>query len=102
MDATKIDLQQRLQERSGGCPVSLSDELGKRDIGRPVDCHEEMGLAFGGLHLGDIHMTEANGIVLEALTLRLVPFDPGQMRDAIALQAPMSRRGGRGSVSCRA
>ncbi len=33
-----------------------------------------MGLAFGGLHLGDIHMTEANGIVLEALTLRLVPF----------------------------
>ena len=61
-----------------------------------------MGLTFGGLHLGDIHMTEANGIVLEALTLRLVPFDLGQTRDPIALQALMSRRAGRGIVGCRA
>jgi hypothetical protein len=32
-------------------------------------------LAFGGLHLGDIHVEEADGIALEALLPGLVALD---------------------------
>jgi len=49
-------------------------------------------LAFGGLHLGDIYVKEADRVALEALSLRLVALHVGQVRDAVPLEAPMQRR----------
>ena len=53
--------------------------------------HEEIELALGRLHFGDIHVKETDGIALEPLTLRLVAADLRQARDAVPLKAPMQR-----------
>ncbi|PZX12186.1 hypothetical protein LX81_03726 [Palleronia aestuarii] len=47
-------LQQVLQELPGGAPVGLLNELGDRELAGSVDAHEEIELALGGLHFGDI------------------------------------------------
>jgi hypothetical protein len=60
-----------------GTPTLFVDQLGDRELARAVDSHEQIQLAFGGLHLGDIHVEEVDGIALEALTLRLVAFSVG-------------------------
>jgi hypothetical protein len=45
----------------------------------------------GSLHLSNIHVEEADGIVLEALSLRLVAFEIWQTGDAVPLEATMRR-----------
>lgn len=57
-----------------------------------VDTNEQVELAFGGLHFGDIHVKEADRVALEALSLRLVALDVGQAGNAVPLEAPMQRR----------
>jgi hypothetical protein len=61
-----------LQEFLGGAPVCYFYELGGRVFVGSVDCHKEMELALGGLHLGNFDVEEADGITLEPLALRLV------------------------------
>ncbi len=59
--------------------VRLSiDQLGDRKLADAVDAREQTVLALifgrlrlGGLHLGDIHVEEADRVTLEALALRL-------------------------------
>src|ERR1700709_25673 len=70
--------QQVFEELPGGSPVSLFDELGDRKFTRTVDADEQIELAFGGLHLGDIDVKEADRVALEALSLRLVALNVRQ------------------------
>ena len=76
-----------LQELPSGLPVSLFDELGDRELARSVDGHEEIELALGRLHFGDIHVKETDGIALEAAGRKdviVVGFDgSNDVRDAI-------------------
>ena len=91
MDAVRHGVQQVLEELPCCAPVSLVDQLGDRELARAVYANEQVQLAFGGLHLGNIDVEEADGITLEALALRLVPFDVRQSGDAVPLEATMQR-----------
>ena len=74
------------------CPsISFVNQLGDGELARAVDANEQVELAFGGLHLGDVHVEEADGIALEALSLRLVALDVGQAGDAVPLEALVQR-----------
>ena len=91
MDTVGDRFEQAFQELPCGAPVCLLDQLGDCELAGAVDCHEEIKLAFCRLHLGDVHVKEADGIALEALTLGFVPFDIRQARDAMSLKAAMQR-----------
>ncbi len=62
------------------------------ELGCPVDCHEEVELAFGRLDLGDIDMEVADRVALELPLRGLVTFDIWQAADAVALQAAVQGR----------
>ena len=62
-----------------------------RELAGAIYADEQVKLAFGGLHLGNIDVEEADGITLEALTLGLVAFDVGQAGDAVPLEAAVQR-----------
>lgn len=87
-------LEHVLQELPGCLSVSSCNELSNDELRCPVDADEQVELALGGLHLGNVDMEEADGIAFELLSLGLVPFDIWQARDAVPLQAPMQRRPG--------
>ena len=75
VDVVGYGFQQMLEELPGRSPVSLVDELRYRELAGAIDTDEEIELAFGGLHLGDIDMEEADRITFEELPLRLVTLD---------------------------
>ncbi len=83
---------QQVLEELPCCPaVGLVDQLRDRELARAIDADEQVELAFGGLHLGDIDVEEANWVALEALSLRLVALDVWQAGDAVPLQATVQR-----------
>jgi len=75
VDAVRHGFQQVFEELPRRSSISLVDQLRDRELARAVDADEQVELAFGGLHLGDIHVEEADGVALEALPLGLVAFD---------------------------
>ena len=83
--------QQVLEELPCGSPVGLVDQLGDRELARAINGDEQVELAFGGRHLGDIQVEEAEGIALEPLALRLAAFDIWQAGDTVSREAPMQR-----------
>ena len=91
VDAVRHGCQQVFEELSRGSPVSLVDQLGDRELAGAVDADEQIQLAFGGLHLSDIDVEEADRVALEALPLWLVALDVRQARDAVSLKAPIQR-----------
>lgn len=52
-------------------------EFGECELGRPVDGHEEIELAFGCLHFGNVDMEVSNGVALELLLGGLVALHLG-------------------------
>ena len=60
-------------------------------LGGAVDGDEEIELALGGLHLGDVDVEVADRIGLELLANQLVAFDLRQTADPMALQAAIQR-----------
>ena len=90
MDPVWHGFQQVPEELAGGLPASLGDELGDRKSTRAVDTNEQIGLVFGGLHLGDINVKEADRIALEALSLRLVALNVRLAGYSVSLQAAWS------------
>lgn len=91
MNPVEHGFQQVLQELPRGSPVSLVDELGDRKLTGAFGADEQVELAFGSLHLGDIDMKEADRVALEALSLRLIALDVRQTGDAMTLQAAVQR-----------
>ncbi len=78
MDPVGYGFEQVFEELPCCSPVSLVDQLGDRELAGAVDRDEQIELAFGSLHLGNIHVEEADRVTFEALTLGLVPLDVGQ------------------------
>ena len=91
VDPVRDGFQQILEELPGRPPVSLFDQLSDREFVGTVGAHEQVELAFGDLNLGDIHVEEADGVALEALTLWFVALDVRQAGDAVPLQAAVQR-----------
>jgi hypothetical protein len=69
----------------------LVDQLGDRELAGAVDANEQVQLALGGLHLGDIDVVEADRVALEALPLRLIALDVLQTGYAMSLKAAVQR-----------
>ena len=92
MDLVGHGLEHVLEELLGRLPVSRCNELGDRELGCPVDAHEEVELSLDGLHLGNVDVEEPDGVALELLALGLVTLDIRLARDAVTLQAAMQRR----------
>ncbi len=75
VDAVGNHFQQVLQKLPRRSPVGLLNQLGDRVLAGSVDGNEEIELTLGGLHFGDVHVKEPDGVALEALTLGFVSFD---------------------------
>ena len=91
VDAVRHGFQQVFEELPRSSPVRLVDQLGDRELAGTVYADEQVELALGGLHLGNIDVEETDRVALEALTLWLVAFDIGQTGDAVALEAAVQR-----------
>ena len=77
------------QEITGGAPFCLTMKFDVGELAGAIDRHEQVELAFGGLHLGDIDMEEANRIALEPGLGCLRAVDLGETADPMALQTTM-------------
>ena len=82
----RYGFEQVFEELPSCSPVSLVDQLRHRKLAGPLNPHEHVQLAFGGLHFGDVDVKEADRVAFEELTLRLVPLDVRQAGDAVSLQ----------------
>jgi len=91
VDAVRHGLQQVFEELPRRLSVGFVDQLGDGELAGAVDADEQVQLAFGCLHLGDIVVEEADRVALQALTLWLIAFDLWQARDAVPLEATMQR-----------
>jgi hypothetical protein len=78
-----------LQELPGGLSVSRCNELGDGELGGPVNADEQVELALGGLHFGNVDVKVPDRVAPELLPLGLVPLDIRKTGDAVTLQAPM-------------
>lgn len=92
VDLVRHRFKQVFGELPGRSPVSFVDEPGDGELDGAVDGDEQVKLAFGSLHLGDIYVEEPDGISLEALALGLVALDIRQAGDVVALEAAMQCR----------
>ena len=70
-----------LQELPGHLSVSRCTKLSDGKLGRSVNAHKKIELAFSRLHLGNVDVEEPDGVALELLALGLVTFDIRQPRD---------------------
>lgn len=71
--------------------ISLVGQLANRELAGALDGHEQAQLAFCGFHLGGVHVEEADGVALEALTFRLAALDVRQTGDAVLQRASVQR-----------
>ncbi len=94
VDAVRNGFDQRFKQRGGGSHVCLFDEFNHSELGGSIDGDEQVELAFGGSHLSQIDVEEADRIGVELLSARSVTLDLGQAADAMAFQATMKRRAG--------
>ena len=73
----RYHLDQRLQERDGGRPVSLRVQLNERELQGAIDADIEVELALVGTDFGDVDVEGADRIGLEALLLGSLAFQRG-------------------------
>ena len=80
----------------GGCSprVSLFHEFDNGESRGPVDGHEQIELAFGGPHLGQVDVKEADRLGIEFLPFGRIACDIRQAADAVTLQTTMKGRAG--------
>jgi putative transposase len=81
-----------LQEGARGLGIGLVDQPSDREFRGAIDRDEEIELALGGLHFGDVDVEIANRIGLKLALGRSFAFDLRQARDPMALEAAMQRR----------
>lgn len=65
VDSIGHDIEQVLQELSGGTSVGLVDELRDSKLACSVYANKEIKLALAGFHLGDINMKKPIGYRLK-------------------------------------
>ena len=66
-------------------------QLDERELGGPVDGHEEVKLTLLGSNLGDVDVEEAERIGLELPLGGLLTLDAGQPGYAMPLQTTVQR-----------
>ena len=89
MDLVGYRLDEGAQEVGCGARGCFDVQRSEGELAGAVDGDEEVELAFGGLHFGDVDMEEADGIGFESLPDRLVSLDLGESTDAMALKTAM-------------
>ena len=94
MDLVRNDRDQRLEEAAGCGHAGGLGKLDEGELRRPVDCDEEVQLAFRRPHFGDVDVEVADRVSFELAPSGLVAVDLRQSRDAVALQAAVQRRAG--------
>ena len=92
VDAIWNGLDESFEEGGGSSHVGLFNQIHNNKLRGPVDRNEQVELAFGGPHLGQIDVEEADRIGIELLPLGFVAFDVRQPADAMTLQTTMQRR----------
>ena len=89
VDLVRNGFDEMTQEIAGRAPLGFSMKFDEGEFARPIDSDEHVELAFGGLHLGDVDMEEADRIALELGLGSLLALYLGQTTDPVALQAAM-------------
>lgn len=72
-------------------PVGALDQLHEGELARPIDGHEQVELALGGLNLGEVDMEEADRVGLGPFLRLLVALDLRQAADVVPLKAAEQR-----------
>ena len=85
------EVPQEVSRHAGG---GLFVQLDEGELGGSVDRDEQVKLALFGANLGDVDVEVADRVALELPLGGLLAFDPGQPRNAMALQAAVQRRAG--------
>jgi hypothetical protein len=60
VDAVRNGLDERLGEGSSGPHIRLFDKLDHDELRRSIDGHEQVEFAFGGSHLSQVDVEEAD------------------------------------------
>jgi len=89
VDVVRHRIHERFKEGSRSPHICLFDKLDHSELRGSVDGHEQVELAFGRSHLGQVDVEEANRIGVELLPARLIAFHLGQTADAMTFQTPM-------------
>ena len=89
VDAIWNCFNERFEERDCGLHICFFDEFDHCELRRSVDGHEQVKLAFGSPHLGQVDVEETERKGVELLPARLVALDVGKTADAVTLQTPM-------------
>lgn len=87
MDLVWHGLDQGTQEVGRGAPRRLGVKLGVGKLAGPIDGNEQMELAPGGLHLGNVNVKEADQIGFEPFFAGLSPSISGRRRCRGSLKA---------------
>jgi hypothetical protein len=82
------------QEWRRHCLAGLWMQLGIGNLASAVEGHEQLELAFFGVHLGDSDVEVPNRVWLELLLGRLIAFGVRQATDAMPLKAALQRSSG--------
>ena len=94
VDEVGHGVDQGVEEGCCRLGVGAFDELHEGELRGPVDGNEEVELAFGGSHFGDVDVEVADRVALEGLLRRLVALDLRQPADAVAQEAAVQGRAG--------
>ena len=89
VDLVRNGFDEMTQEIAGRAPLGFAMKFDEGEFARPIDSDEHVELAFGGLHLGDVDMEEADRIALELGLGSLLALYLGKTTDPVALQAAM-------------
>jgi hypothetical protein len=91
VDAVRNGFDERFEEARGRLHIGLFNKFDHSELRGPVDGHEEVELAFGRSHLGQVDMEEADRIAVELLPPGLVSLHLWQPADAMPFQATVQR-----------
>ena len=89
VDLVRDCFNEMAQEVAGRASLGLAMELDIGEFARAIYGDEQIELAFGGLHLGDVDVEVADRVALELSLGRLLTLDLGQAADPVALQTAM-------------
>ena len=91
VDAIRNGFDECFEEGCGRLHIGLFNEFDHSELRGPVDGHEEVELALGRSHFGQIDMEEADRIDVEPLLPGLVSLDLRQPADAMPFQSTVQR-----------
>ncbi len=91
VDAVWDRCDKRFEKSGGSLHVGAFDQLHESELGGAVDGDEQIELAFGGAHPGQVDVEVADRIALEPLPFWPIAFGLRQPTDAVAQETAMQR-----------